>query len=105
MHQLVDGNGAEQSRVTVTMRADRSLHLLFEPLDFGGPRLPDVTYHLDANTVARAQLELGLLGREVFDDPASFVRVVLTQFDSLRQGMRWLREAGVWVQGPGPPRC
>lgn len=93
---LIDGRGADQSRVTVCKTLDAGLVLRFVPLDFGGPLPPDVEYHLDADAVALARMELGLLAGEVFDDPQSFVRVMHAQFDDLRQGLRWLREAGIW---------
>jgi hypothetical protein len=36
-----------------------------------------------------------LLAGEVVDDATSFARVILTRFANLRQGLRWLREAGI----------
>ncbi len=96
--RLVDGQGPEQSSVTVAMLRDGALHLHFATLDFGGPRLPDVAYRLPPEAVVMAKLELGLLAGEVFHDATSFVRVVLAQFADLRQGLRWMREAGVWTR-------
>lgn len=100
---LLNGRDADQSRVTICQTVGGGLCLRFEPLDFGIPRPPDVEYRMDAGTVALARLELALLGGEVFDDPHSFVRVVLAQFDDLRQGLRWLREAGVWRDEASAP--
>lgn len=93
---VLDGRGAEPYQVAISLTRDQGLLLRFVPLDFGGPLPPELEYHLDAEAVDRARLELGLLGGELFDDPASFVRVMRAQFEDLRQGLRWLREAGVW---------
>lgn len=99
---VLDGRGAEACRVAISPTRDQGLLLRFVPLDFGGPRPAELEYHLDAEALALARLELGLLGGELFSDAASFVRVMRAQFEDLRQGLRWLREAGVWR--PAEPR-